>query len=203
MIFVEVEAKGAEGSIHAVQAVHVAFTAVGISMELALNEEACLEERAQPWRPLALHLLLTFLFHWPSSSLQFHQYPQNKTRSNHRIQQKQGNVAVGINQLINLTMILLFLGFISIASLEMEENENEEYRERKRERERRRLSFLEREQKGGGRRWRGGLCSGGWWMGWDWFGLVCAYLHKSLQPNLPPSPNQQRERERDAFFSRK
>ena len=136
MIFVEVEAKGAEGSIHAVQAVHVAFTAVGISMELALNEEACLEERAQPWRPLALHLLLTFLFHWPSSSLQFHQYPQNKTRSNHRIQQKQGNVAVGINQLINLTMILLFLGFISIASLEMEENENEEYRERKRERER-------------------------------------------------------------------
>ena len=80
--------------------------------------------------------------------------------------------------------------------------QREKEREREREEERR-LSFLEREQKGGGRRWRGGLCSGGWWMGWDWFGLVCAYLHKSLQPNLPPSPNQQRERERDAFFSRK
>ena len=81
--------------------------------------------------------------------------------------------------------------------------QREKEREREREEERR-LSFLEREQKGGGRRWRGGLCSGGWWMvdgvGLVWFGLVCAYLHKSLQPNLPPSPNQQREREREMRF---
>ena len=46
-----IETERAESTAHAIQAVHIAFTLVGISVQLALNEEALSEQRFQPWRP--------------------------------------------------------------------------------------------------------------------------------------------------------
>ena len=46
-----IETERAESTVHAIQAVHIAFTLVGISVQLALNEEALSEQRFQPWRP--------------------------------------------------------------------------------------------------------------------------------------------------------
>lgn len=79
MVSVRREAERAEGSVHAVQAVHVAFALVGVSVDLALNKETGLKHRPKPCRPphhfflnyqLLLLLLLLFLpIIWTSSSL--------------------------------------------------------------------------------------------------------------------------------------
>lgn len=145
MIFVEVEAERAESSIHTVQTVHITFTAVGIGMVLALNEEACLKERTQPGRPLTLLLLflLNFVFHWPPSSLQFMKHRVSKTRSNHRIQEKQRNVVLQINQSINQRISQSSHHDSSVLELHFYSQFRSICRERKR------LSFLERERERG------------------------------------------------------
>lgn len=53
------EAERAERTVHAIQAVHVAFTLVSISMLLALNKEALFQQRLQPWRPPVVLLIRT------------------------------------------------------------------------------------------------------------------------------------------------
>lgn len=53
------EAERAERTVHAIQAVHVAFTLVRIGMLLALNKEALFQQRLQPWRPPVVLLIRT------------------------------------------------------------------------------------------------------------------------------------------------
>lgn len=51
VILVVAEAERAESTVHTVQAIHVAFTLVRISVKLALNKEVLFQQRLQPWWP--------------------------------------------------------------------------------------------------------------------------------------------------------
>ena len=69
MVFVISKAKRTKSTIHAIQAIHIAFTPMSIGMELAMNKKACLKQWSQPWRPL--HFLFIILIIWTSSSLNY------------------------------------------------------------------------------------------------------------------------------------
>lgn len=58
MVLMVGKAERAESSVHTIQAVHIAFALVGISVQLALNKEALFEQRLQPWRPPASVLII-------------------------------------------------------------------------------------------------------------------------------------------------
>lgn len=58
-----IETERAESTVHAIQAVHIAFTLVGISVQLALNKEALSEQRFQPWRPPVVLFIRTSSAH--------------------------------------------------------------------------------------------------------------------------------------------
>lgn len=59
MILVIAQTERTESSIHAVQAIHIAFALVRVSMQLALNKEALPQQRFQPWRPPVVFLIRT------------------------------------------------------------------------------------------------------------------------------------------------
>lgn len=59
MILVIGKTERTESSIHAVQAIHIAFALVRVSMQLALNKEALVKQGFQPWRPPVILFIRT------------------------------------------------------------------------------------------------------------------------------------------------
>lgn len=62
VIFVRIKTERTESSVHAIQAIHVAFAFVRIGVVLALDEEARAEKRFQPWRPIDFSYSFFFFF---------------------------------------------------------------------------------------------------------------------------------------------
>ena len=79
-----IETERAESTVHAIQAVHITFTLVGISVQLALNEEALSEQRFQPWRPPVVLFIRTSsaLFSKTKRNTVFQLDPNIKNHSN-------------------------------------------------------------------------------------------------------------------------
>ncbi|RWW04117.1 hypothetical protein GW17_00032679 [Ensete ventricosum] len=103
MVAVTREAEGAEGAVHAVETVHIALALVGVSVQLALHEEARRQQRAQPRRPLLLLLLLL-----PSRSL--FQSLVSEPAGKHKTSRTKRDKATSFRtQDKHLTMIPLFL----------------------------------------------------------------------------------------------
>ncbi|CAL9077582.1 unnamed protein product, partial [Musa acuminata var. zebrina] len=100
MVAVTREAEGAQGAVHAVETVHITLALVGVSVPLALHEEARRQQRAQPRRPLLLLLPSRSLFQSVVSD------PARKHKTSRRKREKATSFRI---QDKNLTMIPLFL----------------------------------------------------------------------------------------------
>lgn len=107
MILVIAQTERTESSIHAVQAIHIAFALVRVSMQLALNKEALPQQWFQPWRPPVVFLIRT-----PSTLFGFRENKKASIKPNSINQHKKAIIKNGQNP-ISLTMILLLLGLIS------------------------------------------------------------------------------------------
>lgn len=85
-----IEAKRTKGSIHAVQAIHIAFTFVRIHVDLAVNKEAWLKKRTQPWRPLVF--FIRTIIEITSSSSLYRYIKKKKENFQYKFKGKKGKI---------------------------------------------------------------------------------------------------------------
>lgn len=95
VVLMVIETERAESTVHAIQAVHIAFTLVGISVQLALNKEALSEQRFQPWRPPVVLFIRTSsaLFSKTKRNpvFQLDSNIKNHSNSNQKVQKNEKN----------------------------------------------------------------------------------------------------------------